>query len=748
MIGKTISHYQILEKLGEGGMGVVYLAEDTQLKRPVVLKFLPPELTRDPETKKRFVHEAQMASSLDHPNICTTHEIDETEDDQLFICMAYYEGETVKEKIEQGSLHGEEAVDIALQVAQGLARPHEAGIIHRDIKPANIMITKRDEVKILDFGLAKLVGQTRLTRTGTTMGTVAYMSPEQARGGEVDHRTDIWSLGVVLYEMVTGQLPFKGEYDQAVVYSILNEPPKPLATLPKDIPNYLEQVVSKALEKDPENRYQSMADISAELKKTEPVSGGEPEPEKSIVVLPFVNMSPDPEQEYFSDGLTEEIITDLSHLHELRVISRTSAMRLKATDKDMRTITQELKVQYVLEGSVRKAGTNLRITAQLIDAVNDTHLWAEKYSGTLDDVFDIQEQVSRSIVDALKLKLTPEEDQEIAERPIDNVQAYECYLRARREILRLTGDGLDRGLRELQSGLEMVGENSLLYFGMGLAYIYYIETGIKADEETLQKAEESAHKALILNPNSSNNYHLLGMIVRIRGGALKAIKHFEKALSIDPDCPDALSALIAIYALQAGKAHAAAPLITRLLEIDPLTPLNYLFIGFVYWMEGKLDQALASIETMIKLEPENLHAQVWRVYLLAWQKKYDRVFELIDQIVQKESLDPVHGIISEWLLFFKYGLQGERKKALDILTEEVRKYVWNDPELPWIWVCHYALIDEKEESLNWLERAINRGWINYPLFAEQDPFLDNIRGEERFKKLMERVKVEWENFEV
>ncbi len=264
MIGQTISHYKILAKLGGGGMGVVYKAEDTKLKRMVALKFLPPDLTRDEEAKTRFVNEAQAASTLDHSNICTIHEIDETEDGKIFICMAYYEGETLKKKIERGPLPIDQTLDLAMQIAQGLARAHEAGITHRDIKPANVMITKDGVVKIIDFGLAKLAGQLWLTKTGMTPGTVAYMSPEQARGEEVDHRTDIWSLGVVLYEMITGQLPFKGIYEQAVVYSLLNEEPQPIASLRVDVPRSLEQIVKKAMQKERSGRYQHMDELVTE----------------------------------------------------------------------------------------------------------------------------------------------------------------------------------------------------------------------------------------------------------------------------------------------------------------------------------------------------------------------------------------------------------------------------------------------------------------------------------------------------
>jgi len=375
MIGKSISHYRITEKLGGGGMGIVYKAEDTRLKRTVALKFLPPDLTRDEDAKKRFVHEAQAASALEHPNICNVHEIDETQDGQMFICMACYEGETLKKKIERGPLKVDEAVNIAVQVAGGLARAHEAGITHRDIKPANVMVTDRGEVKIVDFGLAKLSGRTRVTKTGTTAGTIAYMSPEQSRGEGVDSRTDIWSLGVVLYEMLTGKLPFKGDYEQAVVFSILNEDPEPLRNLRSEVPIGLERIVHKAMAKSPGERYRQVRDVLVELEtlgteqETRSMTAGRGR--KSIAVLPFKSLSESKEDEYFSDGITEDILTQLSRIGDLKVISRTSVMRYKKSEKSLLEIGRELGVATILEGSVRRSGDRVRIVGELIDAQTD-----------------------------------------------------------------------------------------------------------------------------------------------------------------------------------------------------------------------------------------------------------------------------------------------------------------------------------------------------------------------------------------
>ncbi|MEN8247699.1 MAG: adenylate/guanylate cyclase domain-containing protein [Bacteroidota bacterium] len=475
-----------------------------------------------------------------------------------------------------------------------------------------------------------------------------------------------------------------------------------------------------------------------------------PEPtetdKKSIIVLPFDDMSPDKDNEYFNDGLIEEIITDLSHIHDLIVISRSSAMTFKGKDKKIKEIAREVNVQYVLEGSVRKAENNLRITAQLIDATTDAHLWAEKYSGTLDDVFDIQEQVSLSIVDALKVKLSPKENKQILERPIDNVQAYECYHRAVWEMQMGTADGIERALRDLQLGLDIIGDNVLLFAGMGSAYCYFYEFGIQVTEETLSKAEEYAFKAHRLEPNSSVCYTLLGRIERFRGCSTKAMKYFKQALSIDPNDQEVLLWLGHLYSFFQGRPDIATPMLNKVVDRDPLSPLIHMVLGGHYWVKGEYDNSLNSYENALKLEPNIIFAKVCIAALLFWLNQYDKACAVIDRI-EKESADQMHKVFTAWLLFLKHAIKGEKDKALELITDDVKSYFWNDPEFMWMGICNYALINEKEEAINWLERFLDKGFINYP-FLNGFPFLENIRGEERFKKLMEGVKHEWENFEV
>lgn len=744
MVGKVISHYKILEKLGEGGMGVVYKAEDMKLKREVAIKFLPERVADDASAYERFKIEAQAAAALNHPNIATIYSIEE-EDDKTFIVMEYVKGKSLKEKIDAGKVDITEALDIAIQISQGLAKAHEKGITHRDIKPSNIVVSDDGVAKILDFGLAKIAEGTIVTKKGTTLGTAAYMSPEQARGESVDHRTDIWSLGVIIYEMLTGQRPFKGEYEQAVIYSILNTDPEPMTDMPENV----ESIVYKALNKNVSERYQKVSDLKTDLNKAKKeieikVSKTETKEEKSIVVLPFVNMSPDPEQEYFSDGLTEEIITDLSHIHDLLVISRNSAMTFKGTEKKTKEIAKEVNVRYVLEGSVRKAGNNLRITAQLIDAKTDAHLWADKYSGTLDDVFDIQEKVSRSIVDALKLKLSPEEEKKIEERPIDNVQAYECYLRARQEIWRWTEDAFDRALQYLKNGLDIIGENSLLYAGLGYVCWNYVNLGVKK-EDYIEKAEEYVRKAFELDPDCQKGHVVLGVIYHTDRATLKeSIHHLKQALVVDPDDTDALFWLALVYDMCLGKIFAAIPLVERFFQIDPLNPNSSFTLGLTYFFEGRYDLALEPLRKAYQMEHENPVFQIFYALGLIHNKYYEEGFSIIDQ---SEKTTPEVGFVKLGI-FLKYALQRKKTEALQLLSKESLIWARRDYLYSLQVAEGYSLINQKDNAFDWLENAIDRGNINYPYLNEYDPWLENIRGEERFKKLMEKVKYEWENFEV
>ncbi|MCP4728427.1 MAG: protein kinase, partial [bacterium] len=681
-----------------------------------------------------------------------------------YIAMEYVDGHTLRDKIvgapprgrpKTGQAQGpaptekllsfDEITDIATQICEGLSEAHKAGISHRDIKPENIIIDKSGRAKLLDFGLAQMQDVSRLTRETSTVGTAKYMSPEQYKSEDLDHRTDIWSFGVVLFEMLTGKIPFQGEYEAAVMYSVVNTEPESTRSIRPDIPKYFDVIISKCLEKNPADRFQSMLELSGELTLPSSVARIDPEPEteieRSIVVLPFENMSSDPEQEYFSDGLTEEIITDLSHIHDLRVISRNSAMMLKGSRKETKTIARELNVQYVLEGSVRKAGNNLRITAQLINAPVDDHVWAEKYDGTLDDIFDIQEKVSRSIVDALKVKLTQKESKQVANRPVDNIHAYDYYLKARHEMWKWTENSQKLAIKYLEESLKIVGNNALLYGSLGNAYWNLADISDNP-EEYLKKAEDYAHKANDLESNHYLSFLVLGLVSATLGDGKQYVKNLEKSLELYSESPDGLFFLSFAYIGYLGKTEDAEVLVKKLLDIDPLNPTYNFLPGYIQFFNGQFDLAEKNLEKTYNTDPENSYVKMGYILALTYNQQYEKAFNISSFSIKTSPENK----ISQFCHCLTLALRGEKENARVILNK-IKSRSFLDGWDTWFIAMCDALINEKEDALDGLEKAVDRGFINYPFLNEYDPFLENIRNEPRFKKLMKRVKHEWENFD-
>ena len=497
-------------------------------------------------------------------------------------------------------------------------------------------------------------------------------------------------------------------------------------------------------------------DITAKgIKKTEPLEAADevravqPTLEKpvirenSIIVLPFENISPDPDQEYFSDGLTEEIITDLSYVQDLLVISRSSAMTFKGTKTTIKDIVKKVNARYVLEGSVRKVENKLRITAQLIDGLDDTHIWAEKYSGTLDDVFDIQEKVSQSIVNALKLKLSSDELRKIKERPIDNVLAYDCYLRASREILSFTKDRLDYALELLNKGLDIIGENSHIYAGLAYTYSQYANLGFE-QEENINKAEEYVRKAFAIDSNSAEAHFVSGCInMTFHTNTHQAIGHFQRAHAIKPEDPDISFWLSFGYDL-VGKTDDAMDLTDRSITIDPINPMNYTSKAFHHFFQGQFDIAQKGLKDMHRIMPESSMWYLWNSILLLYNERPDETYEFINMNVKEPGQD----LLAQLVIFLKYVLKGEKNKLPSLLTSDFLKYCQVDCQISWHMATFYSYLDDKDQSLVWLNNAVDRGFINYPFLSEHDKLLNNVRGEKRFMKLMKKVKHEWENFEV
>ncbi|MFH1844254.1 MAG: protein kinase [bacterium] len=613
MIGETVSHYRILARLGAGGMGVVYKAEDTRLRRPVALKFLPPELTRDPEAKARFLHEAQAAATLDHPNICNIHEIDETSDGQMFIVMACYDGETLQDRIARGPLPVVEAMDISQQAARGVRQAHAQGIVHRDLKPANIFLTAEGQVKVVDFGLAKLGGQTRMTRAGTTLGTVAYMSPEQARGEDAAPQSDIWSLGIVLHEMLTGRTPFAAENAQAALYRIQSEEPQPLTAIRPELSAGLERIVARALAKDNTARYQTMDELLADLDsvrqtltaRAAAVPGGRQQPTPSVAVLPFVNMSADPENEFFGDGLAEELINALSRIEGLDVAARTSTFRFRGRDVDIREIGRQLQVGAVVEGSVRKAGQQVRVTAQLIDVGTGYHVWSERFDRQLADIFAIQDEITLAIVEQLQARLLPREAAPHVRRYTDNLDAYELFLKGRYYWNMLSPEGYARSFEYFQQAIALDPRYAPAYAWLGIHYQSQAFWGETPPAPVFEKSKQMVKKALEIDDTFPVAHACRACNTWIADRDFqRAEREFIYTLELDPTLALHQLNYSMFLLLSLRRAEEAVVEAEKAIKLDPLSGVVQAWANSVLAGAGQHEQAIQRLEQAQQLAPD------------------------------------------------------------------------------------------------------------------------------------------------
>ncbi|UCC85051.1 MAG: protein kinase [Gemmatimonadota bacterium] len=733
--------YAIEHELGSGGMAVVYLAGDLRHDRQVAVKVLRPELAAA-MGGDRFLREIKLTAKLNHPHILPLLDSGEA-DGFLYYVMPYVAGESLRGRLERETqLPVDEALRITQQVASALDFAHRQDVIHRDIKPENILLHE-GEAMVADFGIALAVSAARgqrLTETGVSVGTPEYMSPEQALGeGEPDARSDIYSLGCVLYETLVGEPPYTGPTAMAVLAKRLSDPVPSARRLRAAIPEPMDAALLRALAKERADRFGSAGEFAEALAAE---AAEETEAVKSIVVLPFENLSPDPDNAFFADGLTEELIADLSKLRALRVISRTSAMAFKGTSKKVPEIAEELNVRYVLEGSVRRAANSVRITAQLIEAATDAHLWAEKYSGTLDAVFDMQEQVSRAIVDALELELTGVEDRQIAKRPIADARAYDCYLRARAAIWHVAEGGLDEAARNFEEGLAIVGDNALLYAGLAHVWLEYVRTWIKHEDE-LARAEDYANRALSLDPDTALACVVLGVVEYLRGKGKEGLPWLKRAHILDPNDHEIHHWSGWAYIL-AGRTSSAFPLAQRMIELDPLNPLN-VFLGIVHFYAGQFNEA---VELASKFEsPAALDLpwyRWWAAYFLVYAERPEEALDLLEPIERTTATD----LFTQNARFLRYALRGERDRIPELLTDTFVAQERRDAAVScWAATC-YAMLDDYQQALDWLENAVDRGFLNYPYLAEHDPFLAKFRDEPQFKELMVRVKREWEQLEV
>jgi serine/threonine protein kinase/Flp pilus assembly protein TadD len=735
LIGKTVSHYTITRELGKGGMGVVYEAEDTRLGRHVALKFLSHEVDQDAQALERFQREARASSALNHPNICTVHAIEQHER-RHFIVMELLEGQTLARMIGRQSFELGPLIEVGIQIADALESAHARGIVHRDIKPANIFVNARSQVKVLDFGLAKIEGLRKatggesrmdtvaqvdeLTVRGTALGTVSYMSPEQARGQLTDARTDLFSLGTVLYQMATGRLPFQGDTSAVIFDAILNRDPDPISNSGPTLPPEFGRILNKALEKDRNMRYQTATDLKTDLIRLrrdldsgrrqaaeigDSRGGADRQTVKSIAVLYFENLSGVKEDEYFRDGITEDIITELSKIKGLNIFSRPTVLAYRDKQVTPAQIGQQLRAAYVLAGSLRRAGTRLRINAQLVDTHTDFPLWSERYDREMKDVFEVQDEIARKIAEALRITLSPQEQEALAAKPTENLQAYDLFLRGKSYARRLTRQDLEFAAQMLENAVALDPGFALAYAALAnVCAQHHYHYG--RDPVWMERAQAASQKAVELSADLPEAQVAQAWVKYARGHHEDAIAHARAAIERKRDCEGAYYLLgRALFA--AGRYQEVASILDAALDASGEDYNVYVPLGNALGALGK-DEAVRNLrqrripvlENHLKKIPEDARA---RIHLAVEYANSNRVEDSIREADLAVVLRP------------------------------------NDATVLYNAACVYCLLKKKPEALDAIRKAWDNGFRD-PNWARRDPDLSLLHGDPEFEKLYPEPK--------